>query len=297
MHKSVLLQEVIEIFNPQPGQKYIDATINGGGHAKAILERIRPEGKLLGIDLDCDLISELKEEKNESLQLACGNFADIVKISKEYNFEKVNGILLDLGFSSYHIEKSGRGFSFMRDEPLDMRYRTAVSGNGSKIKTALEILNNEDEREIGRILREYGEERFAARIAKVIVEQRKIKPITSTFQLVEVVERSTPRWYHRRSIHPATKTFQALRIAVNRELKNLEKALEDSINILAGHGKIIVISFHSLEDRLVKNFFKEKEKEQKLKILAKKPIRPTPLEIKINPRSRRAKLRTALKII
>lgn len=198
--------------------------------------------------------------------------------------------------SSRHLEESGRGFSFKKDEPLDMRYHKILNLK-SKISnlTAEKIVNNWPEPQIERILREYGEEGFAGRIAKKIVEARKIKPIGTTFQLREIIRKATPGWYQRKKIHPATKIFQALRIAVNDELGNLEKALPQALEILETGGRLAAISFHSLEDRIVKNFFRKKEKENLLKILTKKPVIPSFEETKTNPRARSAKLRTAMK--
>jgi len=218
------------------------------------------------------------------LILVNDSYVNLAETVRKQRFKPVSGILFDLGFSSWHLEESGRGFSFEKNEPLDMRY------NPENPLTAEKIVNNWSEREIEKILREYGEERFTKRIAREIIQERKIKPIKTTFQLVETIKKSTPIWYHHRRIHPATRTFQALRIAVNDELNNLKKALPQAVEILEKDGRLAVISFHSLEDRIVKNFFREN-----LKILTKKPIRPSLEEIEINPRSRSAKLRVGQK--
>jgi 16S rRNA (cytosine1402-N4)-methyltransferase len=196
--------------------------------------------------------------------------------------------LFDLGFSSWHLEESGRGFSFKQNEPLDMRYNTDLN----KL-TAKEITNNWTEKEIEKILKKYSQEKFAKRISKKIIEQRELKPIKSTFELIEIIKQSVPSWYQHKRIHFATKTFQALRIAVNDELNNLKQALPQALEVLEKEGRLIVISFHSLEDRIVKNFLKENSKS--LRILTKKPIRPSRAEIINNPRSRSAKLRAAVK--
>jgi len=312
MHIPVLQKEVLEIFDPKPNQNFIDCTIGEGGHSLAILEKTAPEGKILGIDWDQEMIKSLMS-KVESLKLrrrlilVNDSFVNLKEIVKKESFKDVKGILLDLGISSWHLEKSGRGFSFQQDEPLDMRYN-----QNSKL-TAEKILNEWSEKEIEKILKEYGEERFAKRISKKIVEERKIKPIRTTFQLVEIIKKAIPSWYHTRfsgypKIHFATRTFQALRIAVNDELENLKKVLPQALEILERNGKLVVISFHSLEDRIVKNFFKDyshgririPERSEvapfACKIITKKPIRPSAEEMKSNPRSRSARLRSALKL-
>jgi len=289
MHEPVLLKEVLEIFKPRPGQKYIDATIDGGGHTMAIFEKIQPEGKLLGIDWDCDLINSLKNKNN--LLLTCDNYANIKSISGQHNLGKVNGILFDLGFSSYHIEKSGRGFSFLKDEPLDMRYNPH-----NNALTAKKIINEWPREAIENIIREYGEEKFAKRIALNIVKERNSGRISTTGQLVKIISKSLPPFQLKQRIHFATRTFQALRIAVNNELENFKNALNDSIDILTVNGIIIVISFHSLEDRIAKNIFKEKSKIGAIKIITKKPVGPAVEELAYNPRARSAKLRAAQKL-
>lgn len=295
IHKPVLLREVIEIFDPKPGEIYIDATINGGGHAYAILEKIGPEGKLLGIDWDCRLIDELniksQKLKIANLFLNCDNYANLSAINRQYNLDKVNGILFDLGFSSNQLESSGRGFSFLKNEPLDMRYNTHATQTN-----AATIINTWEGKAIENILREYGEERYARRIARGILYSRSSKKIATTSELVGIVQRSVPSWYLNRKIHPATRTFQALRIAVNSELENLASALKDAPNILKKEGIVAVISFHSLEDRIVKNYFRDAGRQNILKVLTSKPLKPTQSEIEENPRARSARLRAAQKI-
>ncbi len=291
MHTPVLLKEVLEVFNPQSGQIYIDATINGGGHGKAILERLGAKGRIVGIDWDCGLIEKLKQSQINNLTLTCDNYAHIKSIARKYNLGEVSGIIFDLGFSSYHPEESKRGFSFLRDEPLDMRYNI----NFNEL-TAEKIINTWPREAIEDILSRYGEERFARRIAAAIERERNQKNIFTTGELCRIIKESVPTRYFNGRIHPATKTFQALRIAVNNELENLEQALQDSSEILAKKGKIAVISFHSLEDRIVKRFFRIREKERVLYTLTPKPIRPTPEEILNNHRARSAKLRVAEKL-
>lgn len=288
MHIPVLQKEVLEYLDPKPNENFIDCTIGEGGHALSILERILPNGKLLGIDRSSEIIQELKIKNN--LILVCDNFANLKEIVEREKFRSVQGILFDLGMSNWHLEESKMGFSFLRNEPLDMRY------NLESQLTAEKIVNFWSQFELEKILKEYGEEKFARRIAMEIVVSRKLKPIKSTFQLVEIIKKSTPSWYQHKKIHFATKTFQTLRIAVNDELDNLEKALPQAIDVLNRGGRLVVISFHSLEDRIVKNFLKWKSEENLIKILTKKPVRPSKEEIKINPRSRSAKLRACLKL-
>ena len=320
MHIPVLLNEVIEYLEPKPGQDFIDCTIGGGGHAIKILEKTSPSGRLLGIDWDHEILErlslKLKVENPKLLNrviLTRGSFADLEKIAPENNFTEVDGILFDLGMSSWHLEKSSRGFSFKKDEPLDMRYNVEkIQNPKSKIQnynlTVREIINTWSEYEIEKILKEYGEERFAKRIAKAIVNSRKIRPIKTTFQLVDIVKKTVPHKYQHKKIHPATKTFQALRIAVNDELENFKKTLPQAAELLRPKGRLAVISFHSLEDRIVKDFFRKESKDcicppeapictcghkRTFKIITKKPITPSQEETFSNPRARSAKLRVA----
>jgi len=293
IHIPVLKKEVIEYLDPKVNQNFIDCTIGGGGHALSILSFTKPKGRVLGIDWDKEIIDNLRLRNEKRLILVHDNFANLEKIVKENEFQDISGILLDLGMSSWHLEESGKGFSFQREEPLDMRYNS----NQENSLTAETIINQYPQEQIENILKEYGEERFAKRIAKRIVEKRKVRPIKTTFQLTEIISQAVPGWYKRQRIHFATKTFQALRIAVNQELDNLQKVLPQAIKILNPGGKIVVISFHSLEDRIVKNFFKEQKKNNLIEILTKKPIRPSPEEVSTNPRARSAKLRAAIKNI
>lgn len=298
IHIPVLVDEVIQYLDPKSNENFIDATIDGGGHTMAILEKNKPEGKVLGIDLDKTLLENLKFKiKNLHLEnrviLVQGNFKNLKEIIKntcpDWN-QKVNGVLFDLGMSSWQLEESGKGFSFKRNEPLDMRF------DSSQELTAKDIVNYWPEYEIEKILREYSEERYARKIAKEIVSERQKKPIFTTFELVEVIKKAVPRNYERGRIHPTTRTFQALRIATNQELENLRLVLPQAMEVLKENGRIVVISFHSLEDRIVKNFFREKAKEEKLKILTKKPVRASEEEIQKNPRAHSAKLRAAVKL-
>ncbi|MCK4781364.1 16S rRNA (cytosine(1402)-N(4))-methyltransferase RsmH [Candidatus Parcubacteria bacterium] len=287
-HIPVLQKEVLEYLNPKPNENFIDCTIGEAGHTFAILEKNKPNGKVLGIEIDPEVYK--KSRATDRLILVNDSYVDLKKIVGQYNFKNVSGILIDLGFSSWHIEKSKKGFSFQKDEALDMRFSPDSN------LTAKEILNRYSEKEIEKILKKYSQEKFGKRIAKKIIEARRMKPINTTFELVEIIKSSVPLWYQRQKRNPATKTFQALRIAVNDELNNLRKILPQTLKILKPGGKIVIIGFHSLEDRIVKNFFKETKKEKLVKILTENPIKPGREEIKINPRSRSAKLRAAIKI-
>lgn len=291
MHVPVLQKEVLEYLKPESNENFIDATVGEAGHTLSILEKNNPEGKVLGIELDLNLYQGLLEGKIDRLVLVNDSFLNIKEIVKKNKIGPVSGILFDLGFSSWHLEKSKKGFSFLRDEILDMRY----NDNFTEL-TAEKMLNKWPEKEIKKILKEYGEERFAGRISRRITEIRERKLIQRTSQLVEIIARAVPGWYRHQRIHFATRTFQALRIAVNDELSNLQKALPQSLQILEKGGRVVVISFHSLEDRIVKNYFREISKKGLAKILTKKPVRPTEEEITKNPRSRSAKLRSAVKL-
>ncbi|RLC35115.1 MAG: 16S rRNA (cytosine(1402)-N(4))-methyltransferase [Candidatus Nealsonbacteria bacterium] len=296
MHVPVLLKEVLECLDPQSNENFVDCTVGEAGHMAAVLEKTSPRGKGLGIEVDIELYQKLKSQTAEfsisksqfskRLVLINDNFANLKEIVERVKFGKVNMILFDLGMSSWHLEESGRGFSFKRKEPLDMRYNTSTQ------LTAEKILNFWSRHELERILREYGEEKFSRQIAENIVQARKSKPIKNTLQLAEIIKRSVRG---RQKIHPATRTFQALRIAVNNELENLKQGLCQAVEILEKGGRTAVISFHSLEDRIVKNYFREKAGKASIKILTKKPITPSVQEIKNNPRARSAKLRAIIK--
>lgn len=308
IHKPVLLKEVLKNLDPKPNENFIDCTIGEGGHTTAILKKNKPKGRVLGIEVDPEIYQGLKKrilEFQDRLILVNDSYLNLKEIVEKSKFEPAQGILFDLGMSSWQLEKSGRGFTFLRDEPLDMRFNPKTNS-----LTAQDILNNWSEEKIEKILRDYGEERFAKKIASEIIKERKIKPIKTTFHLVELIRTSLsartlipryrselrkaiPKRYQHQRIHFATRTFQALRIAVNDELNNLKKVLPQTIEVLKPGGRLVIISFHSLEDRIVKNFFKNSSE---LKILTKKPTRPNQEEIKNNPRSRSAKLRAAIKI-
>ena len=233
------------------------------------------------------MIEKIGQE--ERLILVCDNYSNLKNIAENYDFHPVSGILIDLGMSSWHVDDSKKGFSFLRDEPLDMRY-------GSNNLTAEMIVNEYDKEELENIFKNYGEEIYAERIAENISLKRKIRPIKTTSELAEIINQSIPLKFQRGKINPATRVFQAIRIAVNDELNNIKKALPTAVEILAQGGRLAVISFHSLEDRIVKNFFKDQNSAGRIKILTKKPITPGQEEIKSNPRSRSAKLRVIEKI-
>lgn len=291
-HKPVLPNEVLEYLQPKANENFIDCTIGQGGHARLILEKTAPTGKILGIDQDLKQIENcrvLLRDLKERLVLVNDSYANLSEIVRKNRFGEIHGILLDLGMSSWQLENSGRGFSFLKDEPLIMSY-------GQEGLIAKEILNQWPEEEIEFIFREYGEERFSKRIARRVIEARKIRPIETTFQLVEIIKKAMPARYQFGKIHFATRVFQALRIAVNGELENLKKVLPQIMEILEKDARIAIISFHSSEDRIVKNFFKKAAKEQIIRILTKKPITAREEEISENPRARSAKLRAAIKL-
>jgi 16S rRNA (cytosine1402-N4)-methyltransferase len=307
-HAPVLLKEVLEYLDPKANENFIDCTLGGGGHAKEILEKTSPNGKLLGIDLDPEAISASQNKLQafkSRIKLVNDNFKNLKQIIYVAGFNKINGILLDLGLSSYELQDRARGFSFKGSAFLDMRF-------GSTGKTAADILNKYKEEDLIRIFREYGEERYAKQIAQEIVKERKHNQISKTDQLVSIIQKVYQNKPKPKKIHPATKVFQALRIEVNDELNNLKSTLPQALAALGKGGRLVVISFHSLEDRIVKEFFKREAKEclcppqlpvcicghkAQLKILTKKVIIPSLAEIKSNPRSRSAKLRAAQKII
>jgi len=304
IHKPVLLNNTVEALQAQPGKRYVDCTLGSGGHASAILERILPDGQLLGIDADPEAINMAKTRLADyigSTIIINDNFANLETICRENNFLPVHGILFDLGLSSTQLEISERGFSFQHDGPLDMRF------SPTQELTAADIVNNFPEDKLSQIIKTYGEERYSKRIARYIIKSR---PISSTLQLAGVVEKAAGSRHGK--IHPATRTFMALRIAVNRELENLATALKQTVNCLDRRGRLVVISYHSLEDRIVKQFMIRESKgcicppetpicqcghTPSLKVISKKPITPSLTEIKLNSRSRSAKLRVAERLL
>ena len=295
IHTAVLKKEVLEYLDPKQNENFVDCTVGEGGHSEDILKKNGPEGKVLGIDLDPHQIGAaqwLHVQFKDRIILVNDSYANLTEIIERKEFGPVNGILLDLGMSSAQLEAAQKGFSFQIDQGLDMRY----NDEGGYTLTAEKIVNEYPEEKIAEILEEYGEEKFAKKIAKNIVEQRKKGRIKTTFQLIKIIKDSTPPVYWRGKIHYATRTFQALRIAVNDELENVKKVLPQALLTLAPEGRLAVISFHSLEDRIVKNFLAGEFKKGTIKILTKKPVTASREELGKNPRSRSAKLRVAIKI-
>jgi len=304
-HKPVMIGEVIASLRCRPGCIYVDGTVGGGGHAEAILRNTAPDGLLIGIDTDSEAIGEAHRRLapfGARKILIKGNFADMEAILDEKKIAAVDGILLDLGVSSPQLDKAKRGFSFSLDGPLDMR----MDQSGGP--TAADLVNTSPWEELARIIKNFGEERMAGRIAKAIVKSRVDSPLKTTADLAEVVLRAVPPEAGRQGIHPATRTFQALRIAVNNELESLQRAVEGGIKRLNPQGRFSIISFHSLEDRIVKNAFRIAAKgcrcpadlpvcacgrKPELRLITRKPLTPSKGEINDNPRSRSAKLRTA----
>lgn len=293
VHKAVLLHEVVNnLVVDLPSSRsiwYLDATLGGAGHALSVAKALKGKINLIGLDRDCQAIRRAREvlkDEVSKLILKCKDFRNLDEVLDKHNVEKVDLILFDLGISSDELDNSLRGFTFQKNEPLLM----TMGDPNDYLFTARDILNNWEEAVIADIIFGYGEERFARRIARNIVSYRLKKKIETTEELVEIVKMSVPGFYRRSKINPATKTFQALRIAVNDELSSLKEGLKKGYERLMLGGKMAVISFHSLEDRIVKNFYKEKEKEGAT-IITKKPITATFEEIATNPRSRSAKLR------
>lgn len=289
-HKPVLLQKAIEYLNVQSGKEYIDATVGGGGHSEAILKK---GGKLLAIDCDPEAIEAAKKHLSSACpdafwQPALGNFVHLKEIAEKHGFSRVAGILFDLGVSSHQLETADRGFSFNLEGPLDMRMDPSLP------VTATDLVNGLNKGELDELFSKLGEEHYSRRIAEAICRSRRIAPITTGNQLTEIIIKARPKRGFDR-INPATRCFQALRIAVNDEFNNLKEALPEALEILKPGGRLVVISFHSGEDRIVKRFLKEAESKGKVKLLTKKPIRPENNEVATNPRSRSAKLRAGEK--
>lgn len=282
-HESVLLDKVIEYLEPGPEKTYIDATAGGGGHCSELVKR---GAKVLALDQDPEAVEELSRESLENLVVVKSNFANIAKVAQEKGFEKVDGILFDLGVSSHQLDTASRGFSFTNSGPLDMRMDPDLT------LSAESIVNNFDKRRLNEIFKVYGQEKFSLAIADAVLSAREVKPIENTRELGEIVREVYRRKRMNTKLHPATKVFQALRIVVNSELLNLEEALPQTTKLLGKGGRLVVISFHSLEDGIVKRFFKQATE---LEILTKLPVGPGNSEQERNQRSRSAKLRAAQK--
>lgn len=308
VHKSVLLNETIDLLNVREGGIYVDGTIGGAGHSREILKRIGNDGLLIGIDQDTNALKKANSVLSKigsNYKLFHSNYKNFEDILNELNIDKVDGILLDLGVSSYQFDEGSRGFSYNYDARLDMRMDTASN------LSAWEIVNEYSKEELTKIIKDYSEERFASKIADKIVKKRSIKPIDTTFELVEVIKEAIPLKFRVKGGHPAKKTFQALRIETNDELGVLRNALDRMINRLNKNGRIAIISFHSLEDRIVKETFKYRfldcvcppespvctcDKKREVEIITRKPVVATEKELKENNRAHSAKLRVAEKI-
>jgi len=328
-----MLKELIEYLNPRPGQNFIDCTFGSGGYAREILKRIKPNGKILAIDLDKLAIEhgKTKFNKNKNLILINDNFKNLFKIVKtnwpDKQISKFAGIVFDLGLSQAQLQDRNRGFSFKLDAPLDMAFghqaplRQGYGGASirpsfakateGKQQTTEYLVNKLRGDRLEKILRQYGEEKYAGGIADEIIKERKVKEIKTTGELVKIIEKAVPGHYKHKRIHFATRTFQALRIATNNELYNLEEALPQAVDLLSKSGRIAAVSYHSLEDRIVKKYFRKENRDcvcpplapicvcdhkARLKIITKKVIIPSIKEIKLNPKSRSAKMRVAEKI-
>ena len=306
-HVSVLLNECLEGLNIKENGIYVDGTLGGAGHSSEILKRLSKEGRLIGIDQDTDALKAAKERLKDysNVTFVHSNFSNIENVLNNLNIDGVDGILMDLGVSSYQLDEGERGFSYMKDAPLDMRM------NRENDFSAYNVVNEYSEEDLYRIIRDYGEEKFAKRIASFIVENRQEKNIETTLELVEIIKNAIPAKARREGPHPAKRTFQAIRIEVNSELSILNKTIEDGVEKLNKGGRMAIITFHSLEDRIVKNKFRDlaascrcpKEfpvcvcgEKAKVKIISRKAIEPTKEEVEINPRSRSAKLRVIEKL-
>lgn len=306
-HKSVLLDETIEGLNIREGKIYLDGTLGGAGHSREILKRLKGSGLLIGIDQDIEALEVAKERLSDykNVEFFNLNYINFEKALDELGIDKIDGVLLDIGVSSYQFDNPERGFSYRFDAPLDMRMDQDFE------ISAKDIVNTYSESEITRIIKDYGEEKWASRIAKFVVEERKKKDIETTFELVEIIKNAIPASARRNGPHPAKRTFQALRIEVNRELDVLKDSIERFVHRLNPGGRIAIITFHSLEDRIVKNAFKYLEKDcicppsspicmcdkkKEIKILTRKPITASDEELKENKRSHSAKLRIAEKL-
>lgn len=289
------MHEILAFLNPQPGQIFLDATVNGGGHAREIARLVGPKGRVIGMDRDCDIIRESGSKNKElgitNISLVCESYTRMREVVQRHGLTKVNGILFDLGFSSYHIDRAKRGFSFLKDEVLDMRYHPEPGR-----ATAADIIKRYSEKELADMFMRYGEDRFARRIARAIVAERRTKKIITSGHLADVVRRSYPRPARYGAVHPATRAFQALRIAVNDELASVEQALPAAVSLLAAGGRLAIISFHSLEDRMAKQYMRQAAQAADIRVLTEKPIRPSAEEIHHNSRSRSARLRAAIRI-
>ncbi len=292
-HISVMADEVLEYLNPCEGKVFVDGTLGLAGHSRAMAERLGKTGTLIGIDRDTDAL-EIARQKLEGVEATCHlvhqDFRHIDQVLDQLGIDQVDGILLDLGVSSLQLDNPQRGFSLRADGPLDMRM------DQESYISAYDLINSLSEREISAILRDFGQERFSSRIAHALIKARMEHPIETTKELRKIVLRAIPNGRSRQRIHPATRTFQAFRIAVNRELESLSEALNKCAELLGVGGRIGVIAFHSLEDKIVKEKFRALAKEDRVSLVVKKPLRPKDCESSDNPRARSARFRVAEKI-
>lgn len=302
-HKSVLLDETIESLNIKPNGIYVDGTLGGGGHSYEIAKRLTDGGRLIGIDQDEDAIRAAKERLSEfadRVTIVRDNYCNMPKVLDELGVSKVDGILLDIGVSSYQLDEAERGFTYKQDAPLDMRM------DQRQEMTAKDIVNGYSEEDLYRIIRDYGEDKFAKNIAKHIVQARQIKPVETTFELDEIIKAAIPMKFRATGGHPAKKTFQAIRIELNRELEVLDESIDAMTDLLNDNGRLCIITFHSLEDRIVKTIFRKNEnpctcppdfpvcvcgKKPKGKVITRKPIVPDEEELEENKRAKSSKLR------
>ena len=302
-HKSVLLDETIESLNIKPNGIYVDGTLGGGGHSYEIAKRLTDGGRLIGIDQDEDAIRAAKERLSEfadRVTIVRDNYCNMPKVLDELGISKVDGILLDIGVSSYQLDEAERGFTYKQDAPLDMRM------DQREEMTAKDIVNGYSEEDLYRIIRDYGEDKFAKNIAKHIVQARQIKPVETTFELDEIIKAAIPMKFRATGGHPAKKTFQAIRIELNRELEVLDESIDAMTDLLNDNGRLCIITFHSLEDRIVKTRFRKNEnpctcppdfpvcvcgKKPKGKVITRKPIVPDEEELEENKRAKSSKLR------
>ena len=302
-HKSVLLDETIESLNIKPNGIYVDGTLGGGGHSYEIAKRLTDGGRLIGIDQDEDAIRAAKERLSEfadRVTIVRDNYCNMPKVLDELGVSKVDGILLDIGVSSYQLDEAERGFTYKQDAPLDMRM------DQRQEMTAKDIVNGYSEEDLYRIIRDYGEDKFAKNIAKHIVQARQVKPVETTFELDEIIKAAIPMKFRATGGHPAKKTFQAIRIELNRELEVLDESIDAMTDLLNDNGRLCIITFHSLEDRIVKTRFRKNEnpctcppdfpvcvcgKKPKGKVITRKPIVPDEEELEENKRAKSSKLR------
>lgn len=307
-HVSVLLDECIDNLNIKPDGVYVDCTMGGAGHSKEIVKRLSKDGLFIGFDQDINAINTAKErlsEYSDRVKFVHSNFQNLKDELEKIGVYKVDGVLADLGVSSHQLDEADRGFSYMQDAPLDMRMDIRCSFS------AYDVVNTYSEAELSKIIKDYGEDNWAKRIAKFIVEERKEKSIETTGELVEIIKKAIPKKARIDGPHPAKRTFQAIRIEVNNELGVITEMIDDAASIMNEEGRICIITFHSLEDRIVKNAFRDLatdcicpphipicqcDKEALVKVITRKPILPTDKEIEENPRSRSAKLRVAERI-